>query len=353
MNLGEIIFNDIMKDFNKKYKEYDSLKEYLNSFTKEELYRASLKSGLTTSNKELSKVLVVNTSTKDKMVDYVINNLDTIIKSHLLSLDDRDLEILNEVLNNGNSIVVENNKVPLLLITNLGHSILMHVYYDKKKETVNINVQKDIATEIKKILKNKSFIKEHKDINKFENNIEVLLEVYGIIDLDNLYKIYNEVFEEIDKEIFDNYLLHLIIKDGPLTEVRVNDINYLTTMILDEIEAEEYVKSLTDEYKIYPKEFYFDVFNRRYLKNLKSYEILYDYLLKNYDLDLNEEVEIFELIVCDYIYQLQESKLRAKESILKNLDRYFEINSKEKNIIINYLNKIYYDYPKWKKKGNI
>ena len=53
------------------------------------------------------------------------------------------------------------------------------------------------------------------------------------------------------------------------------------------------------------------------------------------------------------IYQLQESKLRAKESILKNLDRYFEINSKEKNIIINYLNKIYYDYPKWKKKGNI
>ena len=129
MDLGEIIFNDIMKDFNKKYKEYDSLKEYLNSFTKEELYRASLKSGLTTSNKELSKVLVVNTSTKDKMVDYVINNLDTIIKSHLLSLDDRDLEILNEVLNNGNSIVVENNKVPLLLITNLGHSILMHVYY--------------------------------------------------------------------------------------------------------------------------------------------------------------------------------------------------------------------------------
>ena len=110
MDLREIIFNDIMKDFNKKYKEYDSLKEYLNSFTKEELYRASLKSGLTTSNKELSKVLVVNTSTKDKMVDYVINNLDTIIKSHLLSLDDRDLEILNEVLNNGNSIVVENNK---------------------------------------------------------------------------------------------------------------------------------------------------------------------------------------------------------------------------------------------------
>ena len=53
------------------------------------------------------------------------------------------------------------------------------------------------------------------------------------------------------------------------------------------------------------------------------------------------------------IYQLQESKSRAKESILKNLDRYFEINSKEKNIIINYLNKIYYDYPKWRKKGNI
>ena len=126
----------------------------------------------------------------------------------------------------------------------------------------------DVMNETNRRLINR--IKSYKDINKLENNSEVLLEVYGIIDLDNLYKIYNQVFEEIDKEIFDNYLLHLIIKDGPLTEVRVNDINYLTTMILDEIEAEEYVKSLTDEYKIYPKEFYFDVFNRRYLKNLKS-----------------------------------------------------------------------------------
>ena len=50
---------------------------------------------------------------------------------------------------------------------------------------------------------------------------------------------------------------------------------------------------------------------------------------------------------------MQESKTKAKEAILKNLDKYFNINSKQKIEIINYLNRIYYDYPKWRKKGNI
>ena len=50
---------------------------------------------------------------------------------------------------------------------------------------------------------------------------------------------------------------------------------------------------------------------------------------------------------------MQESKVIARKAIITNLDQYFNINSKEKNEIINYLNKIYYDYPKWRKKGNI
>ena len=227
------------------------------------------------------------------------------------------------------------------------------MYYDKKKDLIIINIQKNIGVIINKILKSKSFIKEHKNILNFEKNIEAMLDVYGIIEEDSLYNIYTKVFEDIDKKEFNKYLINLNLKECPLCIVSLNDTNYISILGSDEDEAEEYLNNQTEDYKIYPKEFYINVVNRDYLKSLKFYENLYEYLLKYYDLDLNEEGKIFELIICDYLYQVQESKSKAKEAILKNLDKYFNINSKQKNEIINYLNRIYYDYPKWRKKGNI
>ena len=148
-------------------------------------------------------------------------------------------------------------------------------------------------------------------------------------------------------------MINLNLKECPLGIVSLNDTNYISILGSDEDEAEEYLNNQAEDYKIYPKEFYINVVNRDYLKSLKSYENLYEYLLKYYDLELNEEEDIFELIICDCLYQVQESKSKAKEAILKKLDEYFNINSKQKNEIINYLNRIYYDYPKWMKKGNI
>ena len=64
------------------------------------------------------------------------------------------------------------------------------MYYDKKKDLIIINIQKNIGAIINKILKSKSFIKEHKNILNFEKNIEAMLDVYGIIEKDSLYNIY-------------------------------------------------------------------------------------------------------------------------------------------------------------------
>lgn len=353
MNLGEIIFNDVMKDFNKKYKEYNTLEKYLNSYTKKELYRLGVRFGLTTSDKKLSEAVVANISTKDKMLNYVVDNIEGIIKSHLLIVKEKDIKFLNKILDNNNTITIKDRNIPLTLIFNLGYTPFIHVYYDKKKDLIIINIQKDIGIIINKILKSKSYIKEHKNILNFEKNIEAMLDVYGIIEEDSLYNIYTKVFEDIDKKVFNKYLMNLNLKEGPLGIVRLNDTNYISILGSDEDEIEVYLNNQTEDYKIYPKEFYTNVANRDYLKSLKSYENLYDYLLKYYDLDLNEEEDIFELIICDYLYQVQESKFKAKEAVIKNLDKYFNINSKQKNEIINYLNRIYYDYPKWRKKGNI
>lgn len=287
--------------------------------------------------------------TKDKIVNYIIENLDKIIESHLLSMEENDINFIGNILKENGKATIKNKKIPLSLIFNKKDNILIHIYYDKKNDITDINIQEDIAEEMKKILKSKSFKEEYKSVMEFKTNLMSLLEVYGIVESNELYKIYNKIFEQIDKKTFEKNLIY----NTAITMVKVNNYYYISILGLDDEKTEEYIDNQIEEYKIYSKEFYISVNNREYLKGLKSYKMLYDYLLKYYNLDLNKDDEVFELIVCDYIYQIQESKLRAKESILKNLDNFFEINSKEKNIIINYLNKIYYEYPKWRKKGNI
>lgn len=353
MDFREIIFNDIMQNYNKKYKEYNTLEEYLNSYTRDDLYRLAVRYGIINGDNKLGEVIIANTSTKSKMLKYVVDNIEEIIKSVLLPIGDNNIEILNKVLENKNTLVIEDRSLPLTLILNLGDTPVIHVHYDKKKDLITINIQKDIALIINKILKNKAFIKGHHDLLDFEKNIEMLLEVYGLIEEDLLYDIYTKVFENIERKIFDKYLMYITLKDCPLDRKHFNNINYISKLDLEDYEIEDYISNREGEYEIYSKDFYENVENRTYLKGLKSYENLCDFFQKYYDFDLNEEDDIFELIVCDYLYQMQESKVIARKAIITNLDQYFNINSKRKNEIINYLNKIYYDYPKWRKKGNI
>lgn len=353
MDIREMIFNDIMQNYNKKYKEYNTLEEYLNSYTRDDLYRLAVRYGLINGGTTLGEAIAANTSTKNKMLKYVIDNIEELIKSMLLPVEDNNIEILNKVLENKNTLVIEDRRLPLTLIINLGNTPIIHVYYDKKNDLITINIQKDIAAIINKTLKSKSFIKEHQDLLNFEKNIEMLLEVYGIIEEDTLYDIYTKVLNNTERKVFDKYLMYIALKDCPIDREIVNNISYISKLDLEDYEIEDYLASREGEYQIYPKDFYEKVENRTYLKSLKSYENLCDFFQKYYNFDLNEEEDIFELIVCDYLYQIQESKAVAREAILTNLDQYFNINSKQKNEIINYLNKIYYDYPKWRKKGNI
>lgn len=357
MDFRKIIFNEMVKEYNKKYKECTSLKEYLNkNYTKDELLSLVIMSALLDKEEKLHEILSLKGKGKDKLIDFVVDDLPSIIKNNLLLTEEYDVEFLNNILKEGSPVVINAEELPLTFINNLGHHKLVHFCYDEKAGLININIQKDIADEIKKILNNKSFTKEHKKIINFEDNIEMLLEIYGIIDNNRLYKMYNETFEKMDYKLFDDLLTYVVMKDNSISYKKINNTEYTISIDLEDEKLDkllDYINNNEGDYKTYPKEFYISVMNREYLKSLKSYQLLYDYFLRDYDLDLDKDTDVFELVVVDYIYQMQISREQAKENILKNLDHFFDINSKEKNIIISYLNKIYYEYPKWCKKGNI
>ena len=93
--------------------------------------------------------------------------------------------------------------------------------------------------------------------------------------------------------------------------------------------------------------------NDNYLFNLKEYNEFRNFLKKYYGFDINKEDILRGEIVCDYIDNAQINENEAKEIIKESLDRYFEIDNLEKQIIIGYVDKIKKKMPIWKQGGKI
>ena len=72
-----------------------------------------------------------------------------------------------------------------------------------------------------------------------------------------------------------------------------------------------------------------------------------------YHFDINEEEMLRGEIICDYIDNAQIDEKEAKEVIKESLNRYFEIDDIEKQIIIGYVDKIKKKMPIWKQGGKI
>ena len=82
-------------------------------------------------------------------------------------------------------------------------------------------------------------------------------------------------------------------------------------------------------------------------------DIKENFLREYYHFDINEDEMLRGEIICDYIDNTQVDEKRAKVHINDALDRYFEIDDLEKQIIIGYIDKIRKKMPIWKQGGKI
>lgn len=358
MSFGEELINSILGVLNNKIVEYESLDDYLESKKIEQL-RIILSKFLYCSKADLVENLdEVTNFSKEQVIKMTKNNLYDIVFDSLLGLSKGDIDFLETMTTKGNSLILEDETdfpFPLFL-KNINTNILFEAYYDKETSKLYIYIQKSIYEEMKKILKSKLFINKFNKVVSLRADLEKIMDVYGIIEEKVIYKLYNKEFAKITLNEFRNLLNYITFGSGTILYNFVGKTKYIITLS-NENSLEDYLKNIDDsiEYKLYDKSFYEDVHDLKYLKSLNSYQTLYKYLKSFYGLDLEEEGEVLEIIVVDYIYQMQENidKKIAQKNVLSNMNYFFDNSSKEKREILSYLNKIYYDYPKWQKRGNI
>lgn len=358
-NIRNQIIDMFFKDFQDKIVKNEGLEAFYQSFTKKDLREIF---GVYLLIKDDVSVLDVvpfdDENKKKEMVDYLLENYEEIYGTIFLTLDDNIIEQLQMLIKkNGyykSFVRDEGLSFSIDFISNLFRLKLGKVNYNIENKLIEIYVPKELLEFIKKLLRQKDFSKKRIYINQIHHDVREILEAYGVLSLQDLTKIVNDVFLEIDEEELESILrMVTVISDdlhlfGDGEEMLVGNVCFE-----DEDEAYTFYESLPEvEYKIFTKEEYEELFEGRYHQKFQVYEELMFYLVSRLDFS-EEELENFnEWFVVDYLHSYQEDTEVANHNLMVNLNKdYYELKIEDKAIIKKKLAILGKLYPSYYLKG--
>ena len=249
---------------------------------------------------------------------------------------------LNEIFN-------QLNDYKLLFECNL-------IFGELKDNELLIHVPLNIIPLIKDIITTKENQIKNKKINKFYHFLKGVTEVYGVIDIDSLYDIYNDFM----KCSIDNFIKNISRAQFFYNDVTIfyyNDIGYITNKYINDNDFKKILKkSASYEYERYPLKKYEEFAKNEYIKNLNSYKNLIENLEKNLvpvDKDFNDDLCI---IIQTYILFKRldrKDELKNFENMFIYMDNLKNNGDLYKDILINGFKAIYAELPQWNKKGKI
>lgn len=303
-------YNELLKDWKSKINKNENLEEYFNSFEIDKLeLLVSLKE-----NKEFNS--------KEEIINYIINNLDSIILNAVKYMTKSIKEELVELLEEDNYYedYPDNYYLDEYIVCYLKNICLFKVSYSRKTELSKIYTPKEIYNILMVYLKNKI------SIDKKINDIKLIINKYGSIDFNHLKSIYNIEKEEIMNinkiydicNIIENYICHKKIKTLKLA---IKCSNHL------------YNKELND-YKIYKSYEKTEKYFRQEIYEKKNAGIAVNEFLKE---DIEEFLANAQIDLNDALKELEASiiiiTLRDEEEVLNKVSELFI--------------DIYKDVPKW------
>lgn len=353
-DIEEVIKDEFLNINNKKISN-ETLKEYLNSFKNEELTKLAITQVFVDKDYiNLFKVKNLNNKPKKYIVEYITENLDKILESYLKIIEDVELQQLKFIIdNNGKKISFIEKPVSIHFISFLKLFSLAKVEYDKKNESIKFFMPKEFIEILEKSLNNKELLKINKYNNKIFNYSEMLINTYGIITLKKLHEIFESQMFKIDID----ELNHIIESKSFFEDINIYLYNEEKLLCNCEFEDEDYALNFYEEqkmnYRIFGKKDYELINDGLYVDNLKSYKKFINYLCKNY-IGIDRDIDfIKEMIVNDYIYSAQTCIEEADDNFKKNMEQIIEVDKKTLDELLVLMKKIYKDYPKWLKRGNV
>ena len=343
----DTLFDELYKGLNDKINKEESINEYFLTMKDDEIKKLSY-----LVSEELEEDIDLE-DTKENLVNYIIVNLDSLVKGILKYCDDSTFDKFTKMPN----YIEYKTEKEVLYIIDLFFLNAFHIAkanYNEKKDTITVFIHNEIKDLLDKYIKVKEIKKINKMYDKIYNTIELVLDTYGVISL--------EVLEEIiDKNYsnFNNYNILNILILKSMADEGINIYMYKDNLMLIG-NAEFYDKDYTrkfyykiDNFKIYNKDMYKSVYSFEYISNTKGYNKLIKYLFEELHINIIKDINFNENIVRDYMYQSQTSIETADEYYYNKIDRTYKINKKQAQEINKLLKEIFSEMPKWSKGGKI
>lgn len=345
INALENAFLDFFAD-QKSVKEV-SAREYYNSLDKDSLNNVIVTYYILSNNLEDLNEFNSYKPKKSEMIDFICKNLKEIVKSCLINCD---LDVSNDILlianKKGIRMYDDAKFKPFIFIIDMK---LGYVKYDKKTKKMSVFIPDEIRKSIISVLKDSNVIECIKTNNELGDALRGITSAYGVIEFDRLVEIL-----EIDGAYLFDYILKNQMTDHICEICQNGDEIIIGLMGLND----EFMLNLNEKHKKYKMkkyslEDYKKIDSGEYLEHLRSYKKLIKYLKNEFDFSNSELIIFRDMIVMDYIINIEEKEFDATELLYKNLEDFIEKNDVEYKKIGKMLNDIYNEYPKWEKFGNI
>ena len=347
-NLGEIIFDIMTNEYKDKVDKNKDIVDYLKDNTKNELLSLYLLYGYAGNNEYIVEEIVeLQNKKKEETIKRIINFLDNQIVSILQFFNSKRMEdIKNIAYNQEFSEFSKNKENNISLDTIKILKQLKFIYCKKEKNGIIIHMPKFIRDKIHNICGN-LYLDYYEAIISYSKGIA---DTYGAVHIQEAYDIIkNDILISFEK--YDNIIKFVSILELEPIYYSFQYQCLCSFNLRDENIAE--ILTSTKDIAIYDKKMYEDIGNDNYLFNIKEYKEFRNFLREYYHFDINEDEMLRGEIICDYIDNTQVDEKRAKVHINDALDRYFEIDDLEKQIIIGYIDKIRKKMPIWKQGGKI
>ena len=359
-DIEEKILDFFCLQFNDKLKSNESYEEYISSFKKDELERLlKINAVILDDNSKLTRVISVSNHKKNNVVEEFKKTIKEIYTTILKNVDVDVIMQLEKYLKTYKKDIFEynlrNGYFSLYFIELLNTNCIAKVKYSKSDNKLYLYTPVEIRDILKEILKDKSIKKISKENKICKSNLYNLMSTYGVITLDKLLEIYNQVYKKISRDELYDLIMLCGIFDGDIRIAKIDDGYLVYTMAFEDDDcALEFYYSITDDlnYKIYTKEEYDEIGEGTYHHNFEEFGKLDCFL--QFKLEMPDEVSYMfdEMFTLDYLYSYQIDNNEAKRNLDINLKKDFsELNIIDKSFICKTILAIAKNYPNYNYRG--
>lgn len=267
---------------------------------------------------------------KDVLVNILDENNSAYLKYFVMSLDNKDFDVLSNML-------YKKCNIEFLNI----HKDFINYLLDKRIvwQKESLEIPEDIYKELRSLVKNKEVIKYVKENDKAYKLADGIVIAYGVIDrksFDNIISVYNLSVEKLEYYYKKEYVINnkMVVSNKLSNKKKINA--YLKNKNYKEFTIKEFV----------------DLGNSLYHHNIKSYKNFIKMLKVNYVFK-KKDIEFVDVnIVIPYLYNSINEEEIANKNLEETVINLFEFKGdKLKLKMLNEIKAIRLEFPLWELRG--